>query len=40
MAEMIRKRMIPIIGDGGGMTSWVHITDAASATCGDLPYPC
>jgi len=32
MAEMIRKRMVPIIGDGGGITSWVHITDAASAT--------
>ncbi|HEX6685684.1 MAG TPA: NAD(P)-dependent oxidoreductase [Candidatus Limnocylindrales bacterium] len=32
MAEMIRKRMVPIIGGGGAMGSWVHITDAASAT--------
>lgn len=32
MAELIRKRMVPIIGGGGAMTSWVHITDAASAT--------
>jgi 2-alkyl-3-oxoalkanoate reductase len=32
MAEMIRKRTVPIIGGGGGMMSWVHITDAASAT--------
>lgn len=32
MAMLIRKRRLPIIGDGGGMTSLVHITDAASAT--------
>jgi nucleoside-diphosphate-sugar epimerase len=32
MADMIRKRTVPIIGGGGGMMSWVHITDAASAT--------
>lgn len=32
MAEMIRKRMVPIIGGGGATMSWVHITDAASAT--------
>src|SRR5690606_28321471 len=32
MAMLIRKRRLPIIGDGGGMPSLVHITDAASAT--------
>ena len=29
---MIRKRRLPIIGDGGGIWSLVHIEDAASAT--------
>jgi nucleoside-diphosphate-sugar epimerase len=29
---MMRKRRLPIIGDGGGIWSLVHITDAASAT--------
>jgi 2-alkyl-3-oxoalkanoate reductase len=32
MAELIRKRRFPIVGGGGGVWSWVHITDAASAT--------
>ncbi len=32
MAEMIRKRLVPIIGGGRATMSWVHITDAASAT--------
>lgn len=32
MAELIRRRRVPIIGGGGGMWSMVHITDAASAT--------
>lgn len=32
MATLIRKRRLPIIGSGGGVTSLVHITDAASAT--------
>jgi nucleoside-diphosphate-sugar epimerase len=30
--EMIRKRRIPVVGDGGGMWSFVHIEDAAEAT--------
>jgi 2-alkyl-3-oxoalkanoate reductase len=29
---MMRKRRLPIIGDGGGIWSLVHIADAASAT--------
>lgn len=30
--EMIRKRKFPVVGDGGGVWSFVHITDAAEAT--------
>ena len=30
--EMIRKRRFPLIGDGGGIWSFIHITDAAKAT--------
>ena len=29
---MVRKRRLPVIGDGGGIWSLVHIQDAASAT--------
>jgi len=32
MAVPIRKRMFPVIGDGGGVWSHVHIDDAAAAT--------
>ena len=31
-AEMVRKRRFPIVGDGGGIWSFVHIADAAAAT--------
>jgi nucleoside-diphosphate-sugar epimerase len=31
-AEMIRKRRFPIVGDGAGVWSFVHIEDAADAT--------
>jgi nucleoside-diphosphate-sugar epimerase len=30
--EMIRKRKFPVVGDGGGVWSFVHIEDAAEAT--------
>jgi nucleoside-diphosphate-sugar epimerase len=30
--EMIRKRRFPLVGDGGGVWSFVHIADAAAAT--------
>jgi nucleoside-diphosphate-sugar epimerase len=32
MAGPIRKRQFPIVGDGGGVWSYVHIEDAAAAT--------
>jgi 2-alkyl-3-oxoalkanoate reductase len=32
MAELIRNRRFPIVGDGGGVWSFVHIEDAAAAT--------
>jgi nucleoside-diphosphate-sugar epimerase len=32
LIEPIRKRQYPVIGDGGGMSSWIHLDDAASAT--------
>lgn len=32
MTDMIRRRFFPIIGDGGGMSSFIHVADAADAT--------
>jgi nucleoside-diphosphate-sugar epimerase len=32
MAGPVRKRQFPIIGDGGGVWSHIHIEDAAAAT--------
>ena len=32
IAAAIRKRRFPIVGDGGGMWSYVHVHDAAAAT--------
>jgi nucleoside-diphosphate-sugar epimerase len=31
-ADLVRKRQYPLIGDGAGHSSWVHLDDAASAT--------
>ncbi|MFI7633941.1 NAD-dependent epimerase/dehydratase family protein [Nonomuraea sp. NPDC049400] len=30
--ELVRKRQYPLVGDGAGHSSWVHLDDAASAT--------
>ena len=30
--EPVRKRQFPIIGDGSGIFSWIHLDDAAAAT--------
>jgi nucleoside-diphosphate-sugar epimerase len=32
LIEPVRKRQFPIIGDGGGFSSWIHLDDAAAAT--------
>lgn len=36
MVETVRKRKMPIAGDGGGIWSWCHLDDAASATVAAL----
>jgi 2-alkyl-3-oxoalkanoate reductase len=36
LTEMIRKRRVPVIGNGAGIWSLVHIADAASATAAAL----
>ncbi|MEQ4715844.1 hypothetical protein [Nonomuraea sp. B19D2] len=30
--ELLRRRQYPVVGDGAGHSSWVHLDDAASAT--------
>jgi len=32
LVELVRKRQVPIVGNGGGVWSWLHIDDAAGAT--------
>jgi nucleoside-diphosphate-sugar epimerase len=32
LVEPVRKRQFPIVGGGGGLTSWIHLEDAAAAT--------
>jgi nucleoside-diphosphate-sugar epimerase len=32
LIDPVRKRQYPIIGDGGGVASWIHLDDAAAAT--------
>jgi nucleoside-diphosphate-sugar epimerase len=32
LVEPVRKRQFPIVGDGGGVSSFVHLEDAAAAT--------
>ena len=32
LIEPVRKRQFPIVGDGGGVTSFIHLDDAAAAT--------
>lgn len=36
MVELVRKRRLPIVGDGGGVWSFVHVDDAARATVAAL----
>jgi nucleoside-diphosphate-sugar epimerase len=30
--KLVRKRLFPLVGDGTGYVSWIHVDDAASAT--------
>jgi nucleoside-diphosphate-sugar epimerase len=32
MIGMVRKRRMPLVGDGSGVWSWIHVDDAARAT--------
>jgi nucleoside-diphosphate-sugar epimerase len=32
IGEQVRQQQLPIIGDGQGVSNWVHIDDAADAT--------
>ena len=32
LVEPVRRRRLPIVGDGGGVSSWIHVEDAAAAT--------
>jgi nucleoside-diphosphate-sugar epimerase len=34
--DMVRKRMLPIIGSGAGVWSWIHVDDSAGATVAAL----
>ena len=36
MGEQVRRQLVPVIGDGQGVWSWVHIDDAAMATAAAL----
>ena len=38
-ADQVRRGEVPVIGDGGGVWSWVHIDDAAVATADALAVP-
>jgi nucleoside-diphosphate-sugar epimerase len=38
LVAAVRKRLFPIVGDGGGVTSFIHLDDAAAATVLALEY--
>jgi nucleoside-diphosphate-sugar epimerase len=37
-AELVRQRKFPVVGDGGGLWSFIHIADAAEATVAALEH--
>jgi nucleoside-diphosphate-sugar epimerase len=39
LIEPVRKRQFPIVGDGGGIFSWLHLADGAVATVLALEHP-
>lgn len=38
LVELIRKRRLPLIGEGSGVWSWIHLDDAAAATVAALEH--
>jgi nucleoside-diphosphate-sugar epimerase len=36
LVELVRKRRFPLVGDGAGVWSWIHIDDAAAAAVAAL----
>jgi nucleoside-diphosphate-sugar epimerase len=38
LVALIRKRQFPIVGDGAGVWSWIHLDDAASAAAAALDH--
>jgi nucleoside-diphosphate-sugar epimerase len=36
LVELVRRRRVPVVGDGGGVWSWIHVDDAAAATVAAL----
>jgi nucleoside-diphosphate-sugar epimerase len=36
LVELVHKRAVPVIGDGAGIWSWLHVDDAASAAVAAL----
>jgi nucleoside-diphosphate-sugar epimerase len=34
MVELVRKRQLPIIGDGAGVWSWIHLEGRCCGNCG------
>src|SRR5262245_9556991 len=38
IVEMVRKRRFPIVGDGGGVWSFVHLDDVATATAAAIEH--
>jgi nucleoside-diphosphate-sugar epimerase len=38
LVDLIRKLQMPIVGNGGGVWSWIHLTDAAAATVAALEH--
>jgi len=38
LVELVRKRKLPILGSGAGVTSWIHLDDAATATVAALEH--
>jgi len=39
LIEPVRKRRLPIVGNGGGIFSWLHLDDGAAATVLALEHP-